>query len=288
MRDTKSSRIRSTNKNKEETETMKKMFAMAAGLVICGLLSVATANAQVYNQNIVAIFGSGNPDTGWTEGSGPNGLVLALRAKDRTTASTANTEGVYLEAVGVDPAHLNRAGWNFEISVNSGDVNLDAYDYYLGVDTDTSVGVSNLVLNFLTGFSDNAYGNNSTPNGMGATGASSLYAPISNVAQQSQNIVFYGLNPNVDATYDYVLYAVAKGAGPDGKRIASVSITVVVGAGGATVQQLIDDLAVGATNHGDYVKSVDNLLKSLNDQGVINKKEKASYLSAAAQSSVGK
>jgi hypothetical protein len=259
---------------------------MAAALTAC-LFSAQNAAAQGFDQNIVAIFGSGNPDTGWTTDV-DNGITLALRAKNRETASTANVEGVYAEPAGYQAPNNNRARWNWEFSVDSGAVNLNTYDYYLGVDADPSVNIQYTVVDALAYFADDSYGNSTTLNGQGVEGTAATYASLFSIAQQSQNLVFWGQNPNLNATYDYKLYAVAKNAGPNGAELASVSITVTVGSGGATVQQLIDSLGVGATNHGDYVSAVNNLLKELYDVGVLNTKQKQTYLTAAAKSSVGK
>jgi len=192
--------------------------------------------ATLYDQNITAIFGSGNPNTGWTT-TDPGDPQLGLRAKNRDNASTANVNGVYSYAPGFAVSNPARALWNWEFSINSGSSgNLSvAFDYYVGIDTDSSAGISYSVVNALTFWNDNAYGNNSTLNGQGTVGTSAALAPLNNVAQQSQNLVFAGGNPNLDATYNYILYAVDKNAGEFGSRLAEVGITVVVGNGGASV-----------------------------------------------------
>jgi hypothetical protein len=208
----------------------KTLLAMAL------IIAMAHSASAAYNQNIVAIFGGGNPNTGWTTDTG-SGITLGLRGKDRVTASTANASGVYSYATGVDPSNPSRARWNWEFSINSGAANLSVdYDYYVAVDTDPSQCINYTIVNALTFWTDNSYGNNSTANGAGVEGTSGApdnYASTYNIAQQSQNLVFAGGNPNVDGTYNYELYAVAKGAGPGGARLASVGITVVVGLGGA-------------------------------------------------------
>jgi hypothetical protein len=182
--------------------------------------------ALSYNQVIVAIFGSGNPDTGWTAVN-DNGLVLALRAKNRDTSATTNTNGIYYMPTGTTGTLNNRAKWNWEFSINSGSVNLNVYDFYLEIDIDRSTGMNNITVNALTNFADNSYGNNSTLNGQGVEGPASTYASVYNIAQQSQNIAFYGLiaDATENSTYTYTLYAVASGAGPNGVRIASPAAT---------------------------------------------------------------
>ncbi|PYJ08908.1 MAG: hypothetical protein DMF06_11635 [Verrucomicrobia bacterium] len=210
---------------------------MTKKILVLTLISAATLSAwAAYNQNIIAIFGSGNPDIGWTTDTN-NGIVLGLRGKDRVNSSTANINGVYGPyATGVVPPNNNRATWNWEFSINSGSVNLSTYDYYVGIDTDPSKCINYTVVDALTNWTDNSYGNNGTANGQGVEGTSGPtdnYATIYNIAQQSQNLVFAGGNPTLPGTYSYELYAVAKGNGPTGVRLASVGITVVVGTGGA-------------------------------------------------------
>lgn len=211
---------------------MKRKLAVLA-LITAGAIS--TWAAVAYGQNIVALFGSGNPDTGWTANSA-NGITLALRGKDRVTGSTANTSGVYGPyALGTVPPNNNRATWNWEFSINSGSVLLNAYDYYVAIDSDRSQCINYTVVDALTNWNDNSYGFSTTPNGQGVEGTSGLpdnYAAIYTIAQQSQNLVFVGGNPNLPGTYNYELYAVEKGDGPGGVRLASVGITVVVGSGG--------------------------------------------------------
>ena len=197
--------------------------------------------AVTYNDNITAIFGGGNPDTGWTSESG-NGITLALRGKQRyPSTSTANVNGVYSYATGLIPPNNNRAVWNWEFSINSGTAFLPTYDYFVGIDTDPSQGISYTYVNALTYWTDNSFGNGSTLNGQGVeanpnnAANSAALAAVNTIAQQSQNLVFAGGNPLLDATYNYELFAVAKGGGTSGAKLADVGITVVVGRGGAAV-----------------------------------------------------
>lgn len=262
------------------------LIALSASLAMPDPASAAV----LYNQNVIAIFGAGNPNTGWATDSN-NGLVLGLRAKNRETGSTANVNGVYAEPAGYQAPALTRARWNFEWSVDSGGVSLDNYEVYVSIDNDPSVGISENVVP-MADIPDNSFGNSTTANSAGVEGLWATLAPANSVAQQSHNITFYpslGFDPNANATYEFEVYAVAAGDGPDGEKLASVSITVVVGTGGQTVQQLIDAIGAGWTGtHGQYVVEVDALLDSLYDDGVINKKERKQYHVAAAQSSIGK
>jgi hypothetical protein len=199
--------------------------------------AVLTAGAAVmYNQTITAIYGSGNPNTGWTTDTS-NGIELGLRAKNRDTGSTSNLTGVYSFPVGSGP----KASWNYEFSINSDVTNgtdpLSTYDYYLSADDDPSQCIRYTTVNALNYWADSSYGNNGTANGQGVEGPATALAATNNIAQNSENITFgdYPGGPQTlgDATYNYELYAVEKGAGPNGARLASVGITVVVGNGGA-------------------------------------------------------
>jgi hypothetical protein len=202
-----------------------------------------SASAVVsYDEMITAIFGGGNPDTGWTADTA-NNIQLALRAKNRSTGDTPNIAGVYSFAT----APPTRGLWNYEFSINSdgsaGTDPLTTYDFYLSADRDPSACVEYGIVEPLFHWGDNSYGNNFTANGAGVEPADAIeyqtFPSLYNVAQNSQNITFGdypgtggGLALDENATYNYELFAVAKGAGPDAARLASVGITVVVGAGG--------------------------------------------------------
>src|SRR5215213_2536990 len=148
-----------------------------------------SAWALAYNQNITAIFGSGNPNTGWTADTS-NNITLALRAKNRANGSTTNTSGVYSFATAPTP----RGEWNFEFSINSdtvgGALPLSTYDYYMLVDGNPSQCIAYNTVDPLTYWVDNSYGNNSTANGQGVEGPASALADTNNVAQNSENITF--------------------------------------------------------------------------------------------------
>lgn len=203
-------------------------------LTLISAVSLSAWAAVVYNQNITAIFGSGNPNTGWTADTS-NGIQLALRGKSRVDGSTTNVQGVYTFPVG---APL-RGAWNYEFSINSDVAGVDpltTYDFYLSADGDPSGCIQYTTVNPLTHWNDNSYGNNTTANGAGVEGTAAALAGTNNIAQNSQNITFGdypgGPRPLADATYNYELYAVEKGAGPNGERLASVGITIIAGNGG--------------------------------------------------------
>lgn len=292
---------------------MKKTHTLILTLGLCA----HTAFGLSFNQNIVAIYGSGNPDTGWTLEQG-NGITVAMRGKHRANGTTTNVEGTYSFPTGYQAPANTRALWNWEFSINSGAVNLDSYDYYVGVDLDPSKEVFATILDALS-IPDNSYGNDSTLNGQGIEGLAVNLAPLYNITQQSHNITFYpNQNPNLDATYDYELYAVEKGAGPSGTKLVSVGITVVVGNGGpafldadndgvsdrndqcpdstpgdtvtadgCTIQQLVDICALGAVTHGDYVSCIADLANQLSAEGIITNKQRQKMITDAAKSDIG-
>lgn len=172
----------------------------------------ASIHALEYDQTVVAIFGAGNPDTGWTTGTGA-GLELALRAKNRDTGATPNVNGVYSFNTGVSTLNPSRALWNYEFSIDVGSQSFSMYDFYLGIDLDPGAGVNytTSLIDPLGFLGDNAYGKAGTLNGQGIV---SSYAQAlidgQTIAQNSLNIVFAGLDPNVAGIYDYRLFATEK------------------------------------------------------------------------------
>ena len=296
---------------------MKKILtSLLLTMTVCTVMA-----ALSYDQIITAIFGSGNPDTGWATASDTS-MVLALRAKNRETASTANASGVYNMPAGYQAPANTRARWNFEWSIKVIGGVISDYDYYLGIDNDPSIAP---VFNYIDPqlIPDNSYGNDFTPNGAGVEGTAAALASDNNIVQQSHNITFYpflGFDPNLDATYDFVLYAVAKGAGVNGARLMTVAIQVVVGAGGppppdtdgdgvpdyvdqcpttiagdavdvngCSVQDIINKCAVeNSASHGDYVACVVEKANELFKAGTITKDERKFIITTAAQSDIGK
>ncbi len=192
---------------------MKKRFLTALSL----LAASASAPALDYNQTITAIFGSGNPDTGWTTGAG-GGIELGLRAKNRDDGSTPNVDGVYSFATGYSVNNPARALWNFEFSINVGAQMFSMYDFYLAIDTDAGAGVNYVssLINPLTALDDNSFGrfvpsHLATGNGLGVeVSLASALVEGYTVAQNSLNIAFLGGNPDAAGIYDYRLFAVSK------------------------------------------------------------------------------
>lgn len=182
-------------------------------VALLSLIAVTTSvPALEYNQTITAIFGSGNPDGGWTTGTG-GGIELGLRAKNRDDGSTPNVDGVYSFPTGYAVGNPARALWNFEFSIDTGAQSLSTYDFYLGIDTDAGAGVNYLIslVDPLSAFGGNSFGKWNTLNGQGVE--ISLTDALNEgytVAQNSQNIAFFGQNPEAPGIYDYRLFAVTK------------------------------------------------------------------------------
>ncbi len=286
----------------------------------------AATSVTTYNEERTTIQGGGNPPSGWAIDS--NGEIeVGLRAKNRTTGSTVNVNGVYH----FDTALAPRGEWNYDFHLNSDIVNgtapLSNYYWWLSVDRDPSQGISVATVNPLANWTDNSFGDNSTGQGAGVEPADVLqflaFPGIYNKAQNSQNITFGdtpgGALPLVaNATYDDELYATA---GPDshGTKLVSVGITVVVGLGGApvpdadhdgvpdsldqcpgtaansavnahgcSIQDLVNVCAVTAVTHGDYVSCITDLAGQLVAEGLITNKQRGKMISEAGTSSVGK
>lgn len=212
---------------------------------MAALATVAQA-AESYDQNITAIFGSGNPDGGWTMSASDGGeVVLGLRGKERIGGAFNNVDDVYSFDTGlVGLPTPNRATWNWEFSVATPGGDLGNYTYSLLIDMDASQGTSFLPVNPMTFWTDNSYGETGLMNGAFsslANGRGIEYADPAawaggggydqfEVIQNSQNIVFYGLDASANSTFDYVLSAF------DGNElIAQASIQVIVGEGGDPV-----------------------------------------------------
>ena len=207
-------------------------------LVLAMVASMFTMKATaltVYNDNITAIFGSGNPNTGWVSDTSAGGVQVAVRAKNRTDGTTPNNgAGTYNFPTGTAPSST-RARWNWEFSANSdstgssGD-SLTDYTWVLQVDTDPSAGVNFVSVNPFSFWLDNELGNNSTANGAGVFDPFNLSGY--NVGQNSQNIVFapWSQDPNANATYDFVFSAMSGNV-----TVASASMKVIVGEGGTPV-----------------------------------------------------
>jgi len=309
-------------------------------------LTSAMATLVSGQTTITAIYGSGNPDTGWTSTSNGD-IQLALRAKARNdTAIAGTTPNDGLGTYSFPVFEGARGPFNYEFSVNSdtddsdGTDPLTTYEFYLSVDGDPDQCIDYTTVNALTYWADNSYGNNATANGQGVEGTAAALASSNNIAQNSQNITFgdypagaFAQPGPPNATYSYELYAVAAGDGPNGPRLASVAITVVVGAGGAactdsdndgveddvdhcvpsviggfvdvgsgptsiendgvdedgcSIQDLVNECAEHAENHGHYVSCITQLANDLRKAGAITNSQSTEMKRGAAKSDVGK
>ena len=149
--------------------------------------------------------------TGWTTGAG-GGLELGLRAVNRDNGSTINAEGFYAFATGVADSDDSKALWNFEFSIDetlppSSTDYRETFNFYLGIDIDTSIGVNYqsylldpLTYPFAAGNTiDNADGHEIIRNSLNMAS----FLPFQ-----------YG---SQEGTYDFRLFAVAKemGNSPD-------------------------------------------------------------------------
>lgn len=187
---------------------------------------------------------------------------MGLRGKLRHNASGApentfnsNNDGTYSFNKGVAPTQSSpTAEWSFEWSINSNfdgnGANLNNYTYSLQLDSDPSQGTNFGSFDPINDNNpspaqdwwDHSIGTNSTLNGAGteATDDSSYTSLIgsNNLAQNSWKPHWFipGFDPTVDGTYDIVLTAFDT-ASNGGGLLASTSIQIIVGAGGAPVPE---------------------------------------------------
>lgn len=217
---------------------MKKLLSGA--ILAMAVTFTTSAWAVSYNVNDTAIFGSGNPDTGWTVND-DGGVILGARGKQRDTGNTANVNGVYGGPLGFVVA--NRGYENFEFSVDTGSSSLlnSGLNFWVGFDTDPSAGTS---MNYfsLAALTDSWYGSDATANGGGTVGTYAL-AAVHSEMQNSINQFHLGVNPLVDGTYNYELFA-TRGTLSSDTRVNEVEVTIKLGAGGASVPDTGSTLAM--------------------------------------------
>jgi hypothetical protein len=232
---------KTARKGSREIE-MKRFLAICVVMILFATAGAVQAAIQ-YDQNVTnqVIFGSGNGNGAFTTDR-DNGVELGLRAKLRGAGIyNSNHDGTYDQAVGTI--------WNFEWSINTDydgttGWNLNDLTYVIRLDTDTSY-LTNFVsfdpINAANPSSgtvlwDHGIGDNSTANGAGDndTGRTvATYAALiagNNLAQNSWQLTWYDplYSKLVDATYTIELEAFYQG-----DSVASTSINVIVGAGGA-------------------------------------------------------
>lgn len=185
-------------------------FAVLSALTIPQLTQAAPVTTE--NANITAIFGTGNPNTGWQQVADSSAnLILGLRAKDRTSGATPNDgAGTYSFASG--------STWQIEFSVNNTGASLlsSTYKYLLQING-SPVDLST--------FPDNAYGTSATANGAGTVGTFATEAATHNIMQNSERNSFGFINDTADGTYTFELDV----KNVDGVTIDSDTIHVQVG-----------------------------------------------------------
>jgi hypothetical protein len=176
-------------------------FALIAAVLV-------TSSAQAGNVTPDVIFGSGNPNGGWTI-SQSGSIEVGLRAKERFGPVLPNSGGVYQATPGISSG--TAATWNYEFSAN---VNWDGLSattladviVALEIDTDPSAAVSYVgPFDVFALWTDNEVGTNATGNGAGVVDNSNL--GNYNVVQNSQNLGWSPLpfDPLADGIYDFRL-----------------------------------------------------------------------------------
>jgi hypothetical protein len=202
-------------------------IGLLAAAVICaaGLITAQVASAQtVYNTTQTAINGSGNTDLGWSVYSSPN-IILSMMSEynypgypDNATAPADPNDGAgtFLFPTGSKPGSPTRGNYDLWFSAETpnstlADSGLDFYVSFTTTGPGTALGPISLSF-----FSDNSYGNASTPNGGGATGTYAAESGSHSLMQNAEDPswMISGYNPNVDQTVTEDLFAVAHGDNP--------------------------------------------------------------------------
>jgi hypothetical protein len=199
---------------------------------ILGLAVTSVATAQT---TITAIYGSGNPDNGWSAATA-NNVQLALRAKvrdDGTVPWSAGNNYTFTGGPALSNPLLSSVNWEF--SINS-DVNgaavlglsqLTGFGYQLSVDIDPTAAQSWINFNPFI-YADNSLGTDATPNGFGAE--DNIYAGRT-IAQNSQNMSFlpFGGDPNISGIFDFRLAASTPFESDFENAMVAVQMRVIIG-----------------------------------------------------------
>lgn len=231
------------------------LLALAAVSAVA--LPAAAAPLQ-FDQNVTAIiFGTGNPNGGFTTDR-DNNVELGLRAKVRFGPTFgSNGDGTYNQATGstISPTLGPLALWNFEWSINSdlsGTSNrkLNALTYVLSMDFDAGLGTNFRSFDPIMGVAcgDHSFGSSTSDEtndsrtlctgGVGNASQQAAYAGFRstlNLVQNSWNLGFFDdanftFDPSADGQYTFRLQAF------DGQReLASTTIDVIVGNGAQAV-----------------------------------------------------
>jgi len=190
------------------------MKRLTTGFAVLAVAALLTTTAQAGNVTPDVIFGSGNPNGGWTI-SQSNGIEVGLRGKTRFGPVLPNSGGVYQATTGISSG--TAATWNYEFSANvdwdgTSGLKLDDVIVALEIDLDPSASVNYVgPFDVFSLWVDNAVGTNATGNGGGVIDNANLN--LYNVVQNSQNLGWAGIgfDPYADGIYDFRLsvYAAA-------------------------------------------------------------------------------
>ncbi len=158
--------------------------------------------------------------TGWTTGTG-GVLKLGLRAVNRDNGYTVNDEGSYAFPTGV-ASDDSKALWNFEFSIDATQFDLSTYNFFLGIDIDTSSDV-----NYQSYLVDPLTYSFPVGNTIGNVGGRQIVQNSLNIA--SFLPFQYG---SQEGTYDFRLFALAKEEGnsplpSSGGNIVAQNITPI-------------------------------------------------------------
>jgi hypothetical protein len=241
-------------------------------------LSVVSADCVAsisYNSPVTnaTIWGTGNTNQGFTVVK-DNGIEIGIRAKTRYplpddslpngTKNLGNGDYGPFPTVGYQSNGTPggpRGSWNFDWSVNSDyldDPNggpalrpLSSFTYMIDIDSNPSQGTSFTTFDLLGNLAhfDHQFGTNATlSNGIKATsmGDAQTLAGQYNLMQNSWNLAFFfnplTFDPTLDGTYTVTISAFQAGTAG---ALATASIDVIVGNGGAPVPEPISFLTWG-------------------------------------------
>lgn len=220
-------------------------------LAAIALATVASAGANAalaYDQNVTnnVIMGSGIGNGGFTVDTA-NGIEVGLRARERYSLANDTPTGItgsqgngkYNQNAGEPAGFLltNRARWNFDWSINTGNSAVNAYTYRLGMDFDASFGTNYQTFDLINlPFADHSFGDNTTVQSAGTEAANNAgYSALlasKNLVQNSWNYDFfdgglYPFDPNTNGNYSIFLEAIDG----NGRMLARSDIEVIVGTG---------------------------------------------------------
>lgn len=212
--------------------SMKKSFRSALIPALFALVAVSASTAQT---TITAIYGSGNPDTGWSS-SIVNNVQLALRARSIDDNATPWTAGnIYNFAGGPSLSNPSLSSVNWEFSIIS-DVNgvgtlgitsLPSFGYQLSVDIDPTAGQNWVTINPLL-YATNSLGTDLTPNGLGAEDGVYIGRTVAQNSLNFGSLPFLG-GAGISGIFDFKLVASTPAEPAWDSPFVSVQMRVVIG-----------------------------------------------------------